>query len=259
MWPSRTLEVVGKARVGSNRRLVREAHFDALKTNWHLLLILAVLIAGLCIGEYALPGPPPWHAFVLGVLFTGGVVGEVTLVHIASGTHQRSLGVFGESATAEAACGRWHRLRGWRHVGGLYFHGHGDVDHTLIGPRGVYAIETKWTSEQWSIVDGRLVGPYTENVLAQATASAERIRLALNYRRDKLNVNVCPVVFLWGPGSPAIAGGFVDIDGVRVVEGRWARLRHHQVFDGAPMSRKTRRNATQLLQDLSKSQQPPRP
>ena len=181
-------------------------------------------------------------------------MGEVTLVHIASGTHQRSLGVFGESAKAEAPCGRWHGLRGWRHVGGLYFQGQGDVDHTLIGPRGIYAIETKWTSEQWSMVDGRLVGPYTDGVLAQATASAEKIRLALNYRRDKLNVDVCPLVFLWSPGSPAIGGGFVDTDGVRVVEGRWARLRHHQVFDGAPLSHKVRQDATRLLQDMSRRQ-----
>lgn len=241
-------------RAGSNRQLVRQARLDALAANWVLLLALAALDGLLCAGDYALPGSKESHAFLLGVLLTLGVVGELSAVHLASGTHQRTLGMLGESATVDAACGLWHRLRGWQHIDGLYFQRHGDVDHTLIGPRGVYAIETKWTSEEWSVVDGQLRGAHTGTLLLQAHDSAERIRLALNYGPERLNVEVRAMLFLWGPGAPNIPGGFRDIDGVRVVEGRWARLRHHRIFDGPPLARAKRRAATRLLGDMSKRQ-----
>jgi hypothetical protein len=228
---------------------------EALRANWLILVAFAVLIGLLCVGLYALPGSKESHAFLLGVFLTLGVMGELSALHLASGSHQRSLGVFGEAATAEAACGIWYRLRGWRHIGGLYFQRHGDVDHAVIGPRGVYAIETKWTTEQWDVVNGQLAGAYTDGVLSQARDSAERIRLALNYGRERLDVEVRPILFLWGPGAPTVQGGFQDIDGIRVVEGRWARLRHHRIFDGAPLSRGKRRTATRLLKGMSRQQQ----
>jgi hypothetical protein len=228
---------------------------EALRANWLILLAFALLVGLLCVGLYGLPGSQEWHAFLLGVFLTLGVVGELSAVHLASGSHQRSLGVFGEAATAEASCGIWYRLQGWRHVGGLYFQRHGDVDHAVIGPRGVYAIETKWTSEQWDLVNGQLVGAYTEGVLSQSLDSAERIRLALNYGRERLDVEVRPLLFLWEPGAPTVHGGFQDIDDVRVVVGRWARLRHHRIFDGAPLSRAKRRAATRVLTGMSRQQQ----
>lgn len=243
-----------KAQAGSNRALVRQARLDALRANWVILLAFAALVILLCFGLYALPGSRSYHAFWLGVLVTLGVVGELTAVHLASGTHQRSLGLFGESATADAVCGRWHRLRGWRHVGGLYFEGHGDVDHALIGPRGLYAIETKWTSEQWDVADGQLIGDHSVRALSQAVRSADRIRLAVNYGKEKLDIEVRPILYLWGPGAPTIRGGFQDIGGVRVVEGRWARLRQNRIFDGPQLPRAKRKAATRLLEDLSRQQ-----
>ena len=245
---------VEQGKATSNRRIVHQARRDALRANWLILLAMAFLDALLCGALFALPGSKEWHAFLLGVFVTLGVIGELSAVHLASGTHQRSLGMFGEAATEEAVCGIWYRLRGWRHVGGLYFKRHGDVDHVLIGPRGVYAIETKWTSEEWNLVNGQLVGAHTDGILSQAADSADRIRLALNYRRAKLDVDVRPILFLWGPGAPTVPGGFEDIHGVRVVEGRWARLRHNRIFDGRPLSRGQRRAATQLLKDMSREQ-----
>lgn len=203
---------------------------------------------------YAITRPGEWRGFVLGVLVTVGVVGEWSAVHLASGTHNRSLGAFGESATASAACGRWHRLTGWRRIDGLYFDRHGDVDHTLIGPRGIYAIETKWTSDPWDIGEDNLVGLHTDGVLAQAKRSAERIGLTLNYGKEKLNVVVRPMVFLWGPGAPTIPNGFQDLAGARVVEGRWARLHHNRIFDGGPISPATRRSAVRVLRELDRKQ-----
>lgn len=239
----------------SNRQLVRQARVDAVKANWLILFAFAVFIGLLCVAVAHLPGSTEWHGFLLGVFVTVGAVGELTAVHLASGTHHRALGVFGETATAAAVCGRWHHLRGWRHIGGLYFQRHGDVDHAVVGPRGIYAIETKWTTGEWKIIDSHLIGDHTEGVLAQARDSADRLRKVLNLGRERLGVEVRPVVFVWGPGAPIIPGGFVDIDGVRVVEGRWGRIRHKQIFDDPPLPRNKRQAATQLLIKLSSSQQ----
>lgn len=254
---TRTVFTVGHGRAGSNQQLVREARIDALRTNWVVLLAFAVLVAAVCSAVLVVTRPGEWRGFVLGVLVTIGVVGEVSAVNLASGTHARSLGVFGESATTSAACGRWHRLTGWRHIDGLYFKGHGDVDHAIIGPRGIYAIETKWTTELWRLDDDALVGQYSEGVLDQAKRSAERISLTLNYGKERLDIVVRPMVFLWGPGAPAIPNGFQDLDGVRVVEGRWARLRHSRIFDGGRLSPATRRAAARLLRQLDQKQRNP--
>lgn len=248
------MAVMGQGRAASNQQLVRDARIGALRTNWAVLLAFAVFTAGLCVAVNAAVRPVEWRGFVLGVLVTLGVVGELLAVHLASGAHARSLGAFGESATAGAACGRWHRLTGWRLIDGLYFDRHGDVDHTVIGPRGIYAIETKWTTDLWDVGEDCLVGPYAEGVLTQAKRSAERISLALNYGKERLDVKICPMVFIWGPGAPAITNGFQDVAGVRVVEGRWARLHHNRIFDGQPLSLAARRSAVRILRELERKQ-----
>lgn len=97
---------------------------------------------------------------------------------------------------------------GWHVVDGISFAFH-DVDHVLVGPGGVYAIETKYTDSMIELSSRRgyeWVRPHLE----QAIEGARSIRYLLwNHK-----VSVEPIVFVWGgevTGSPA------SFDGVPVL------------------------------------------
>ncbi len=145
-------------------------------------------------------------------------------LYVLSGIHNRWLGLLAEEATIDAVSGWKSRLEGWDLVQGLYFKGHGDVDHVLVGPGGVFAIESKWTSLSWSVTADRIVGPPGRDPLTQALDGAKKVELMLRHGKDKFDIVVHPVVVLWGPGAPTIEEGWTEASGVLVVEGRSGRL-----------------------------------
>ncbi len=78
--------------------------------------------------------------FELGALSAGTAAAVGWVLHVASGMRGFRLGVMGEQATAAAVLTRRRRRSGWRLVNGLYFCGHGDVDHVLVGPGGIFVL-----------------------------------------------------------------------------------------------------------------------
>jgi hypothetical protein len=185
-------------------------------------MIGAILIGVIAGGLVLIVPMPGWeHAYFLGLL-TAAVIGTIGWVlYVAAGNHNEHYGMLGEEATAEAVLTLWRRLKGWRLVNGLYFDGHGDVDHILIGPRGVFAIESKWTNVPWSIGDDAII-----RATFQARRGAHKVGNVLRFERA-IDLPVVPVVVLWGRGSPVIDGGTTMVDGVLVAEGRrkqtWVR------------------------------------
>ena len=73
-----------------------------------------------------------------------------------------------------------------------------DVDHVAVGPTGVFAIETKWTSVPWSLPREGL-STRRRHAVDQAQRGAGKIRLLLGSRG--VEVAVMPVVVVWGPGA----------------------------------------------------------
>ena len=68
-------------------------------------------------------------------------------------------------------------LEGWRSFDTIDLGGR-DVDHMLIGPGGVYAIETKWSATRWSLTG--LAGNQVERQAHRARKGARDIRLRLH-------------------------------------------------------------------------------
>jgi hypothetical protein len=97
-----------------------------------------------------------------------------------------------------------------------------NVDHVLYGPRGVVAVETKFTSMTWTARGSTLEGPVGEP-LDQALRAARRIRLLL--KSKGIVVDVAPALAVWGPGSRALRTS--TIGGIHLLVGRqqkeWAR------------------------------------
>ena len=123
----------------------------------------------------------------------------------------------GEEMTAEAVRNRRRRWNGWRLVNGIYFRGHGDVDHVLVGPGGIFALESKWTSIPWQrSAQGGIIGPEERDPLLQACDGAHKIEGLLSLWPQRFHLAVDPVVVLWGPGAPSLTEGWVEVDGVLV-------------------------------------------
>jgi hypothetical protein len=151
----------------------------------------------------------------------------------------------GEECTGETVLMLRRRLQGWRVVNNLYFEGHGDVDHVLIGPGGVFAIESKWTNVPWAVTRDGISGP-ERSPTKQARLGARKIASELRAVPIPLSLAVTPVVVLWGPGAPEISEGIMKADEVLVAEGRrgqiWVRR-----LSGDRLSRESVRTASRKL------------
>ena len=108
--------------------------------------------------------------------------------------------------------------RGWRVIDGVEF-ADGDVDHVLVGPGGIFAVETKWSSHECDL-DMTVLPWGIEAGLHQATAAARKIRLLLWSK--KMRADVQPVLVIWGPKVERAANSYVDVGPVRLIVGAQA-------------------------------------
>jgi hypothetical protein len=91
-----------------------------------------------------------------------------------------------------------------------------NVDHVAVGPHGVLAVETKWTSHEVDL-GAPALAPEVERSIRQARAGAGRVRGLI--RRIDHGAEVIPVVVYWGPHVIAPASPFRRVDDVRIVAG----------------------------------------
>jgi hypothetical protein len=201
--------------------------------SWPVFPVVAAVLVLYILFLVLLPSPSWWRGFCSGLFVGALTVALVWLVHLFSGSHNALFGTLGEQATAEVLQSRRMRRSGWRIVNGLSFAGHGDVDHSLVGPGGIFAVESKWTNQTWEI-GSRGRTPAFEQALVQARIGARKITSELRALRLGSDQTVHPVIVVWGPGAPVIPEGFVDLDGVVVIEGRqlgsWACSRGDRVL-----------------------------
>jgi hypothetical protein len=186
-------------------RLRREAWRAALRSwrvvlgvtgGWLLLTVVVVLIqrtdllrgffAGLMLGVYAV--------FVMTFLISTGIA-------------QRQMGGSAEQWTAEV----FERLdrKLWYVAHDVSFD-RLNVDHVLVGPGRIYAVETKWTT--WG-GDPR----FTSTARACAERGARKLRSLLLSRGFKREI--VPLLVLWGPGTDRLQAEPTWTDGVGVVAG----------------------------------------
>lgn len=97
----------------------------------------------------------------------------------------------------------------------------GDVDHVVVGPNVVLAVETKWRSSRLSTKAGstpEIPGQYHR----QAEWAARKVRLLLQ-GASAAPPNVTPVLVLWGPAVRDIGTAWFNDNGVRVLIGSRAK------------------------------------
>ena len=198
----------------SRRGLVRE-HLELSVVLAVVLICCAALIA-------LLPIPSTVRSFWAGFVVATALAGLAWVRHSTSTARRRSPREFAEAATADAVAGWRRRRSGWRVINGIYIAGHGAIAHVLIGPGGVFVIESKWTSNTCRIECGEIVGLLGRVPVAQAGNAAVKIERLLREGQQHLNVDVevRPLIVIWGSGGLNLHQGSTDIDGVLVCEGR---------------------------------------
>jgi hypothetical protein len=157
------------------------------------------------------------RGFTLGGLAVGLPWSLWLLVHLSDGQYFRHRGAEGERDTSDEL--RKLRSSGWHVIDDVRFE-RWNVDHVLVGPAGVFAIETKWTSTPEQARRRR--GRHTEYV-RQARSGAREIRLVLKSKLHR-TYDVRPAVAVWGPGRPRLAHP-ASIDEVLLIDG--PELRRH--------------------------------
>lgn len=178
---------------GEARRLRRRF----FQRNW-------VLVSGISLGMIApslvvafLFSDGVQRGFVLGAAATLSTVVPAMAVAVMSGSANATMGAWAEGWTAQEL----------RHVAGTGTHvahhfglGVGDMDHLIVGPQGVFVLETKWSARDWTDPkrDRRVF-----QALAQVEQQAKQLRLWLKPAGVQ---HVRPVVVLWGGAASSLDG-----------------------------------------------------
>ncbi|MGZ6804466.1 MAG: nuclease-related domain-containing protein [Nocardioidaceae bacterium] len=182
-----TRRFAADARAGTYaRRKARVAQRRYVRENWRLLL--ASLAAGVVIVLLPMPfvGGPFLHGLMLGLVLAGGAGAVAMLVVVQTGTGPTMAGELAEQWTAQAL----HPLQahGYRLVNHMGINGRGDADHVLVGPGGLFVLETKWSAsglDEKRLTTGR----------AQAEQAARRTWLQVKPHGVQ---RATPVLVLWG-------------------------------------------------------------
>jgi len=192
------------------------------------LIGFALGLSALIIGLSLLEPNGFARGFVMGAGLTavGCTLCFLVLMHDGSYTWRR--GADAEELTAEFLT---RQLPGWETVHGMFLVS-ADIDHIVVGPGGVVAVETKWTSAEWERRSGKDRAYLA--ALAQARRSAERLQRFL--RSKGIEIGVDAMLVIWGRGAPSFAGGVRRVDGVLVVDGTanpvlTPQLAHLEGFD----------------------------
>ena len=181
-------------RAGSwAREQARRAWWSFIRRQWWLLTRMAGVATVLVTGLAWVTPDVFARGLVVGVGATAMVTAMALLTTQATGTAHLTAGSAAEQWTAQEL--RQLRAHGWRIMNHFQLEDW-DIDHVLVGPGGVIAVETKWSHRDWRTQQSR---PWLNTAVEQAEANARTLRLWL---RTYGITEVTPVVFCWSAHQP---------------------------------------------------------
>jgi Nuclease-related domain len=171
-----------------------------VRRHWRLLSAsgLGVLLLSLPLSYFAPSGFA--RGAVAGAVVTGTISALACFTIVFSGAAPAMMGDYAEQWTAQEL--RPLTEHGWKLINHFSL-GKVDLDHVLVGPGGVIAFETKWSSEPWSLRSQRVA-----QALAQLDGTARQLRLWEPCRRAQVG-SIQQVLVLWGTpknGQPLSVG-----------------------------------------------------
>jgi hypothetical protein len=210
------LRGLGTARVQSyNERELRTAWWAFLRGNARHLALVALLFA--CIGALL---TLVMSGYLLGMahgVLAASYLWIVRMTFAAAGHSSRLYGQWGEQNSRDALRSARRRRYIYGFLDNLEIQG-GDVDHLVLTPGGVLALDSKWHGQD-------ITTATLERDRDRAVAAARRAKSILRSLGQMMEVQ--PVVVVWGGQQSGIPGGAIVRDGVPFVSGndlaRWLR------------------------------------
>lgn len=192
------------------RRLLRENFRRFIRVNGWRLAWIGILIAGSAVLA-ALVEPPFAGGVITGVMatFYVGVIFFAFLIHTEG--LQQLAGAWGEDNTAAELEKARKRGLVWGFVNNLEI-GNMDIDHVVVAPAGVFAVESKWHFRE-----------SRESTLEynafQAQRNAEKIASILRSVTVRMPHPVTPIVAVWGRGRHELPSEGRTVSSVLVAPG----------------------------------------
>lgn len=214
----RERQLSGDARAGTWARA------DARRRRWALVRHLWQFIATTLLAIAVLSAVAVWlipdtfvRGLVVGALTAGSISALFALIVQLTGTANTTMGATAEQWTSAEL--RPLRRAGWKVVNHFSLR-RSDIDHVVIGPAGVFAVETKWCSRGWAV---ERPDRYLLDALEQVRVNANDLRRWHDFKSNGVQ-SVQPVLCLWGTGGGTVATpkAPILIDGVVIVYGRTA-------------------------------------
>ncbi len=202
-------------------RKVRAIRRDfASRARWPILtvaLIHAAVVACLVVAQ------PRFWQILIGIVGTSAVWMIVYFLQGDGGQCYRD-GRTGEQLTQGVL--KKLRKHGWSVLHSIPLRGR-DIDHALIGPAGVIAVESKFTNTEWRLTDTGLeevkLSGRTKPVqwpLDDARDRARDLGLVVLAVPGRVRTTATPVLVLWGPQLHRVDGGHRWVNGVLVAIGK---------------------------------------
>ena len=208
---SRTLAHPFGARAGRTvRRNLAWPRVCAYLRRHGAVLFSSLAVAGLLMSAvfWATGARGVWLGFLIGAFIATLSCSIAWLTAEASGARAPLIGAMGETWSADALKGLSKR---WKRVDSVPFGTSFGVDHVLLSDAGVFAVETKFTASDWSVSS-----PPLRNTMDNARWKARKVGFLLDIAGRP---PVTPVLIVWGPGAPALPGGYALVDGVVICRG----------------------------------------
>jgi hypothetical protein len=159
----------------------------------------AVVTAGCCLAElFLLPGAQEYRGFLAGAL-AASVVWMIRF-RLWQVTWRETRGVEAEARSAELLSA----VPQWLVVNDLFVQGR-NVDHVVVTPLAVLAVETAW----WGEASPEVHRGRRQAAMEQAKKNAGALKHLL--RGVGFDLPVWPVVVAWGPGAEPTQLGRVDV------------------------------------------------
>jgi hypothetical protein len=130
------------------------------------------------------------------------------------------------------------KLRGWHVTDNIPFERE-DVDHVVVAPSAVLAVETKYHSRAYPGTNAD--SERHQRDLNAAERAAQKIRLLMRAEQMRDAAVVVPVLIVWGPGAPELPEGHRLEDGVHLVDGNHPELWMH-LFNAPRLAPSLRRD-----------------
>ena len=179
-----------------SRGMARRAQWTYVRAHVGWLALDAVIVfLPAAVGALFVPS-----AFGQGLLIGGGVVAAAAVVAFwvveVTGTSGMMMGDLAEQWTADEL--RKLRRSGWKTVNHVALTVR-DVDHVLVGPDGTFAVETKWSAQEWA-----LGGERVRAACRQAATGARRLSTwhDFKWRDRRARPARSPLARLPGIGRP---------------------------------------------------------